>query len=905
MIRGRACSAVSGPALLSGARRATRNDLLDFSLGEWRRESVIVYGTRRLLISTSQPSSVTKNASDDALLERLDSLRARLGEIGGAGRGRLAEVSGELESLRKDVAELIRDRNNLDEVHRDLEASLRRDVSEHRRSESELRESQRFIAAILGALTTHVAVLDDRGVVIAVNTAWERYASSGRSGSASIGLGGNYLAAVEADANRGSEPARQLATAIHHILAGKLRRFSFETADRGASGERWFSLRITAFGGGGPSRLVVARDDITERRRTEEALRQSMNRTQLILDSAVDGILTIDAKGIIESVNPAAERMFGYAASELVGRNVGVLMPSPDRERHDGYLERYQETGRKKVIGVGREVEGRRRDGTTFPLDLAVSEVFIGGERTFMGTLRDVTERKEIEEALRHQRDFAESLVETAQVIVLVLDTDARIVRFNRYFEEISGFSLEEVRGEDWFKTFLPMRDHERIRQAFARALNSMPTVGNINPIVTKTGVERQIEWYSKTLRDADGEITGVLATGHDITERLDLEEQFRQAQKLEAVGRLAGGVAHDFNTLLGSILGYGDILLDRLGAGDPLRRPVKQIRRGAERGAGLTRQLLAFSRRQVLKPEVLDLRSVLAEMDDMLRRLIGADYELEHRHDLELGPVKVDAGQIQQVIMNLVVNACDAMAGGGRIVIAAENVDVDETHADRAAVLAPGRYVRIRVSDTGCGMDEQTRKQVFEPFFTTKEQGKGTGLGLSTVYGIVRQSGGGVAVDSQPDEGSTFKVYLLRSEEQVAAAAAEAVADAPPERGSETVLLVEDDEMFLDLLSEVLEGSGYNVLAASDPAQAMELSGRHPGTVDLLISDMVMPGMSGKDLAGRLAPQRPDMKVLLMSGYSDEALEERGVSSESGFIQKPFSTRELVREVRRSLDGG
>ncbi len=865
---------------------------------------------------------------DSALLERVDAMRAKLAAArrGDGHDSAFTELSAEelehdLDELRAGIDELLRSRDDLVAAHREQEQSLRRDVSDHRRAESELRESRRFIAAILGALTTHVAVLDERGVVIAVNTAWERFESSNRSGRATIGLGANYLAACEAAASAGSAQGRQMAAAIREILDGERKQFQVEAEVRGgrerrrAGGAptRWFSMRITAFDGGGPARLVVAREDVTERRQAETALRQSMNRTQLILDSAVDGIITIDETGTIASVNPAGERMFGYATSELVGRNVSVLMPSSEGKAHGGHISRYLETGRKKIIGIGREVVGRRRDGSTFPLDLAVSEVFIGGQRTFMGTLRDVTERKEIEEALRHERDFAESLVETAQVIVLVLNVEARIVRFNRYFEEISGYPLAEVRGKAWFETFLPPRDHERIRQTFARAASDVPTVGNVNPIVTRAGEERQIEWYSKSLYDAEGKITGVLATGHDITERLELEEQFRQAQKLEAVGRLAGGVAHDFNTLLGSILGYGEMLLDRLGDDDSLRRPVEQIRRGAERGAALTRQLLAFSRRQVLKPEVLDLRAVLAEMDDMLRRLIGADFELEHRHDPELAPVKVDAGQIQQVVMNLVVNACDAMAGGGKIRIATENLDVDETHADRASVLAPGRYVRVLVSDAGCGMDEQTRKQIFEPFFTTKEKGKGTGLGLSTVYGIVRQSGGGVAVDSTLGEGTTFKVYLLRSEEKVAAPGVEAPIT-EPERGSETVLLVEDDEMFLDLLAEVLEVNGYDVLAAGDPAEAMALSGAHQGELDLLISDMVMPGMSGKELASHLAAERPDMKVLLMSGYSDEALEERGVSSvsgapgggqTSGFIQKPFSTKELVRKVRRSLDGG
>ncbi|MCP3957604.1 MAG: PAS domain S-box protein [bacterium] len=837
--------------------------------------------------------------------ERLDDIRRAARTDSGEGVLPALELLGsDLDQLAARASELPRSQEELVASYQDQKQILLRDVSAHRRSEADLRESHRFIAAILGALTSHVAVLDEKGDIIAVNTAWERFAHSERAGAPSIGLGTNYLAVLDAGAARGSEEDEQVAAAIREILAGRRSRFSIELPSRTSAKDRWFSLRLTPFEGRGAARVVVAKEDVTERRRAEEALRQSMNRTQAILDSAVDGILTIDETGILQSVNPAAERMFGYSVAELQGRSVNILMPSPDRERHDSYIASYLETGNKKIIGIGREVLGQRRDGTVFPLDLAVSEVYIGGKRTFMGTLRDVTERKEIEEALLRQRDFAESLVETAQVIVLVLDTRGRIVRFNRYFEEVSGYRLDEVRGQDWFG-FLPPRDRDRIRKVFERGLRDVPTRGNVNQIVTRDGTVREIEWYSKTLREGDGEVLGVLATGHDITERLELEEQFRQAQKMEAIGRLAGGVAHDFNTLLGTILGYSEMLLDRLGGEDALRRPVEQIRRGAERGAALTRQLLAFSRRQVLRPEVLDLNAVLDEMDDMLGRLIGADLALEHRKEPELASVKVDAGQIQQVIMNLVVNACDALAEirDGRIVIATENAEVDETQADRAGLASPGCYVRLSVRDTGCGMDERTRRRAFEPFFTTKEVGKGTGLGLSTVYGIVRQSGGGILVESESGGGTVFEVYLPRSGARLVRTADED-AVAPPRRGSETVLLVEDDEMFLELLGEVLEAGGYHVMAAAGPAEALVLSERHPGEVELLVSDMVMPGMSGKELAVRLSAQRPEMKVLLMSGYSDEALAERGVSSDSGFIQKPFSTKELVRKVRQRLDG-
>lgn len=642
-------------------------------------------------------------------------------------------------------------------------------------------------------------------------------------------------------------------------------------------------------------------------RGSQQAARSALRseaRYEAILKSAVDGIVTIDDAGIIDSVNPATERMFGYRADELIGRNVKILMPSPYHEEHDGYLDRYLETAEKKIIGIGREVVGRRKDGSVFPLDLAVSEVVLEGSRSFVGLLRDITERKEFEEALRRERDFAEGLVETARVIVLVLDPEGRIVRYNPYMERISGYPLDEVRGQHWFPKFVPEREHRRIRRVFKRALETKPTSAIVNPIITKDGTERVVEWHNTSLHDANGNVTGVLATGQDITERSNLESQLRQAQKMEAVGRLAGGVAHDFNTLLGSIFGYSEMVLDQLGAEHPQRRAIEQILRGAERGAKLTRQLLAFSRRQVLRPRLLDLNTVIGEMEDMLRRLMTEDIELAFELEPQLGRVKVDSGQIEQVIMNLIVNAADAQPQGGRIVIATANRDINAGHADRSAVLVAGRYVMLGVRDAGTGMDDETRSRAFEPFFTTKAQGKGTGLGLSTVYGIVRQSGGGVVIDSAPGRGTCVNIYLLRSEDEVEDAPREAPPEAPG-KGSETLLLVEDDEMFLELTGEVLESQGYQVLSASSPSEALAISRRHPEPIHLLVTDMVMPEMTGRDLARRLTEERPQLVVLLMSGYSDEILEERGAAdADRAFIQKPFSTKDLARAVRELLDG-
>ncbi len=785
--------------------------------------------------------------------------------------------------------------------------ALEAEVASRRRIEEELRASQHFLAAILGALPSRIAVLDAKGNVIAVNTAWERFRGPDPLVPPTIGLGSNFLASCEAAAREGSADAGAVAEAIGDLLADRRRRFSLEYSDRRK--EHWVLLRMTCFEAAtrtpetAAGRLVLQLEDISQRKQAEEALLQAKTRTQLMTDSAVDGFITVDEAGRIESLNPATERMFGYAAAEIVGENVSILMPSPHREQHDGYMRRYLETGRQKVIGVGREVEGRRKDGSVFPIDLAVSEMFLGDRRTFLGTIRDITERKAMEKAITRERDFAESLVETAEAIVLVLDREGKIVRFNRYLEEISGHRLEEVRGKSWFETFLPAEDRPAIRGVFTEAMRDRPTSGTINPILTRDGTLRQIEWHNTTLSDPEGHVLGVLATGQDITERLELEDQFRQAQKMEAVGRLAGGVAHDFNTVLGSITGYSEMLLDRLEGDHPLRRPVEQIHRGAERGAGLTRQLLAFSRRQVLQPRVLDLNAAIGEMDDLLRRLVRGDVELSYDLAADLGAVEVDPGQIEQVIMNLVVNALDAVSQGGRITVKTENVALDEGHVERDAVLVAGPYVTLSVCDDGCGMDEAVRSRVFEPFFTTKEPGKGTGLGLSTAYGIVRQSGGGISVTSEPGRGSTFRVYLLSSERTPEPMAAAAV-ESGPRPGSETVLLVEDDEMFLELLAEVLEAHGYTVLSAGEATAALALTDGDPRRVDLLISDMVMPGMSGTELARRLLEEHPGMGVVLMSGYTDEAVEDRGVLEVGGvFLQKPFSTKEFARTVREVLD--
>jgi signal transduction histidine kinase/CheY-like chemotaxis protein len=396
-----------------------------------------------------------------------------------------------------------------------------------------------------------------------------------------------------------------------------------------------------------------------------------------------------------------------------------------------------------------------------------------------------------------------------------------------------------------------------------------------------------------------------VTAAIRDITERKQLEQQFRQSQKMEAVGQLAGGIAHDFNNLLTVINGHSEMALQLLKADDPLHSNLEQIKEAGDRAASLTRQLLAFSRKQILEPKVLDLNAIVTNLDKMLQRLIGEGIALQTALAPALGRVKADSGQIEQVLINLAVNARDAMPQGGRLTIEAANVELDGHYAAQHVAVQPGPYVMLAVSDTGCGMDAETQARIFEPFFTTKGQGKGTGLGLSTVHGIVKQSGGYIWVYSEPGRGTTFKIYLPRVDAQ-----AEALEPHSPRQeslqGTETILLVEDEERVRRLARTILAGHGYSVLEAPNGAEALRISEQHSGAIHLLVTDVAMPGMSGREVVARLAPAHPSMKVLYMSGYTDNAIVHHGVLMPGiAFVQKPFTPNGLARKVREVLDAG
>jgi PAS domain S-box-containing protein len=494
---------------------------------------------------------------------------------------------------------------------------------------------------------------------------------------------------------------------------------------------------------------------------------------------------------------------------------------------------------------------------------------------------------------------------------------DAVIVGWNPAAERLYGYAAGEVYGKPLGLLIPPERAAEPLvlieRMRRGERLDNYETLR-----LRKDGARLHVSVSAAPIKNAAGRIVGATVTHRDITEMrrveqrlqrteetlLETAEQYRQAQKMEAVGRLAGGVAHDFNNLLTIILGYGDILLGSLGPDDPARDLITEIHKAGERAASLTRQLLAFSRKQVLEPRVLDLNVLVTDLERMLRRLIGEDIRLATVLDSALGRVRADPGQLEQVILNLAVNARDAMPQGGQLTLGTCNVELDDTYADAHVGVAPGPYVQLSVSDTGCGMDEATQAHLFEPFFTTKGVGKGTGLGLATVYGIVKQSGGHIEVYSEVEHGTTFKVYLPPVEAPLTAGA-KSPADAPPfPAGHETLLLVEDEDAVRVITRHVLERCGYIVLEAQGGKEAIQICEEYRNAIHLLVTDVVMPHMSGRQLAEQLKQLHPEMKVLYLSGYSGDAVVRHGVlEAEDAFLQKPFSASAVAYRVREILD--
>jgi hypothetical protein len=511
--------------------------------------------------------------------------------------------------------------------------------------------------------------------------------------------------------------------------------------------------------------------------------------------------------------------------------------------------------------------------------------------------------RKDLQLYLQSHGKLLAALLESAAQAILSVDRHGRIVLANARTEEMFGYSRSELLGET-VEALLPLS----ARGGHVAHRDDYFTSPRVRPMGTgmelagrrKDGTEFPVEVSLSHIQTEEGPFA--IAFISDITQRKHLEDQLLHAQKMEAIGRLAGGVAHDFNNMLTIISGYDRMLLDGLSLQDPLRGYAEEVAKAADRAGALTGQLLAFSRRQVMRPRVIEANELLRGADRMLRRLIGEDIELTLSLGEGTGNIKADPGQLEQIIFNLVINARDAMPDGGKLTIETAVAHLDENYARRRLGVLPGDYVLIAVSDTGHGMDAETKRHIFEPFYTTKQQGKGTGLGLATVYGTVKQSGGDIWVYSEPGRGTTFKIYFPKVTE--AFSPGDHVPSPISRHGVETILLVEDEKAVRELVAEMLKRQGYRLLKAAGPLEALELSRQYEGTIHMLLTDVIMPQMSGRQLAGQLQPTRPGMRVLYLSGYTENAIVHHGVlEANVEFLAKPFSQHALAEKVRDVLD--
>ncbi len=651
--------------------------------------------------------------------------------------------------------------------------------------------------------------------------------------------------------------------------------------------------RCTRDADGRPLRVFGIVQDVTDRRLVLDAVRASATRFRTFVDHAADAFYLHDGEGRIADLNQGVIDMLGYDRDELIGRHA-------DHFDADHTLEEIRVIIARLRLGhpVLINSHHRHKNGTLIPVEVRIRPIDMDGVMCAVSVARDMTPRENSEHALRDSHHLLDSVIEGTSDAIFVKDRDGRYLLINSSGARMLGHAVAEVVGRS---------DHELVDAASARAIE----------VLDRSVLERQRAWTSTetmmidgvtrhflstkdVYRDSAGRALGVIGISRDITETRELEEQLRQSQKMEAVGRLAGGIAHDFNNLLTVINGYSAMVLEQYRETDPNHALLRNILRCGERAANLTRQLLAFGRKQVLQPQVLQLCMVLADLREMLHRLIGEDIELEIIRGTGACRAKVDRSQFEQAVVNLCINARDAMPRGGQLVLETSEVELTTARLRRTPDVKPGRYIQLTVTDDGEGMDEETRVRIFEPFFTTKEAGKGTGLGLAMVYGFVKQSGGHLEVQSRVGEGSSFRIYLpCASESEVPIETSVQSVEVP--RGDETLLLVEDEAPVRLLLKLALESYGYRILEARTGEQAVEIARDHKGPIALLITDLVMPRMSGPQLIESLARSHPGLRTITMSGYPGDSVPPLG--PKVAFLQKPFQPSLLARKVREMLD--
>jgi len=770
------------------------------------------------------------------------------------------------------------------------------DVTERRNAQETVRRQQAQLVGLLAL--SPVVVYSLRGGPGGLEV-------SGVSGNVERVLGhrpdevrrpGWWATAVHPDDREGAlaSAARVLAErrVVHH--------YRFRHADG-----RWRWIRdelLLTSGDGQPLEVVGAFLDVTAERELEARLGKSQERFRELIEGSPDLLAVFDSAGRVAYASPSSIRLLGYPPDRLLGRPATDLVAPEDAPRAMALLGELAASP-----GATRRIELRmvRAGGGSLVFDSLVRNLLhvpaVGG---FVVNARDVTEQREAEEALRRSDERFRAILERTTDALLVVDADTRITWASPSAHEIYGVAPEELIGQSSIELVHP-DDRRRLGATpeEVRARRAAPGILRLDEVRVRhrDGTWRLVQAETRNLLHVPA-VEGIVVTVRDVTEQRRLEQQYLQAQKLESVGRLAGGVAHDFNNLLIGILGYADLLEEDLRAGRPSLEDLGEIRKAGERARDLTSQLLAVARRQVSEPRVVEVNGVVRDSEKLLRRVLGEDIDLSVQLEPAPWKVKVDPTSLQQVVLNLAVNARDAMPRGGKLTIETANVELDQRYALGHEGVPPGPYVLLAISDSGQGMSTEVQAHAFEPFFTTKAPGAGTGLGLATVYGIVKQAGGHIWLYSEPERGTTFKIYLPRTD-QVAA-------DRPPrpptpvQRGSETILVVEDEAPVRALVDRVLAEAGYRVLLAGGGQAALDLAAGHDGPIDLLLTDVVMPGLSGRQVADALAAARPGLRVLYASGYTQNTIVHHGVlDPEVRFLAKPFTPSALLERIRAVLD--
>lgn len=615
-----------------------------------------------------------------------------------------------------------------------------------------------------------------------------------------------------------------------------------------------------------------------------------------LFEAAKDGILILDVDtGRINDVNPFLFNLLGFSRSEMIGKTVGELSPFKDIESNKVMLERLQKDGYVRY----EDLPLKTRDGRHIAVEFVSNVYEAGDKKVIQCNVRDITERK----AAETERLRLAAIIEWSEDAIVSKSMNGIVIGWNHGAERLYGYMAEEIIGRHISILFPPdhYEEYRRIMKEI-RAGKRIPAFDTVRR--RKDGCLIDVSVGITPIETLDGEIVGASKHSHDIARIKKLEAQFIEAQKMEVIGQLASGVAHDFNNILAVIMGYSDLIAARLEPDNPLRQYTEEIRHASDRAAGLTRQLLVFSRKQAVQLVVLDLDDVVRELDNMLRRLIDENIEMAIVPGKQTGHIKTDSGYIGQVLMNLVVNARDAMPNGGKLTIATNNITLDESLTRMHIGVPPGEYVMLSVSDTGTGMTGEVKKHLFEAFFTTKPLGKGTGLGLATCQTIIQQSGGHILVDSEIGEGTTFKIYFPRIEQPIDVSP-KAIGTSVLPRGTETILLVEDDPSVRNLACAVLETQGYKVLRANNGQDALNVTREHKGSpIRLVVTDVIMPLMGGKVMAEWLKTTYPNLKILFTSGYMDDTIMRHGMF-ETGveFLPKPYTPAAIARKVHEMLD--